>query len=127
MSTTIAVIGGGYGGVTVAKALDEVADVVLVEPRDAFVHNVAILRVLVDPTWSGRLFFPYDRLLERGRVVRDHAVGVDAGGVLLASGDRVDADYVVLATGSSYPFPAKVDVLETETATAQLRAAQKVQ
>jgi 2-polyprenyl-6-methoxyphenol hydroxylase-like FAD-dependent oxidoreductase len=45
--TAVAVIGGGYGGFAVAKGLDEFADVTLVEPRDAFVHNVAALRALV--------------------------------------------------------------------------------
>jgi NADH dehydrogenase FAD-containing subunit len=30
----VAVVGGGYGGASVAKALDDVADVVLIEPRD---------------------------------------------------------------------------------------------
>jgi NADH dehydrogenase FAD-containing subunit len=123
MSTTVAVVGGGYGGVTAAKALDEFADVVLVEPRDAFVHNVAVLRHLVDPGWSGRLFFPYDRLLARGKVIRDRAVAVDATGVTLGSGDRVEADYIVLATGSAYPFPAKVEELDSAAATATLRTA----
>src|ERR1035438_6971156 len=47
---TVVVIGGGYGGISAAKALDEVADVVLVEPKDAFVHNVAALRALTDPS-----------------------------------------------------------------------------
>lgn len=110
MSATVVVIGGGYGGVATAKALDEVADVVLVEPRDAFVHNVAALRGLVDPAWTDRLFLPYDRLLDRGRVVRDRAVLVEADAVTLGSGERIAADYLVLATGSTYPFPAKYDV-----------------
>src|ERR1019366_3454057 len=48
---TVVVVGGGYGGIAVAKALDEMANVVLVEPKDAFMHNVAALRALVDPTW----------------------------------------------------------------------------
>jgi NADH dehydrogenase FAD-containing subunit len=125
MTTTVAVVGGGYGGVTAAKALDDVADVVLIEPRDAFVHNVAALRVLVDPAWPGRLFFPYDRLLERGRVVRDQAVLVDTTGVTLASGDRVAADYLVLATGSTYPFPAKIDVPDSAEARTKLAATHK--
>ncbi|MDS0135827.1 MULTISPECIES: FAD-dependent oxidoreductase [unclassified Amycolatopsis] len=123
MSTTVAVVGGGYGGVTAAKALDEFADVVLIEPRDAFVHNVAILRHLVDPGWSGRLFFPYDRLLTRGKVIHDRAVAVDATGVTLGSGDRVPADYVVLATGSRYPFPAKVEETNSVEAAETLRDA----
>ena len=70
---TVVVVGGGYGGITVAKALDDTSDVVLVEPKDAFMHNVAALRALVDPTWLPRIFMPYQGLLARGRVVRDRA------------------------------------------------------
>jgi NADH dehydrogenase FAD-containing subunit len=33
---TVLVIGCGYGGIRVARALDDVADVTLVEPKDAF-------------------------------------------------------------------------------------------
>ena len=56
---TVVVVGGGYGGVNVAKALDDAADVVLVEPKDSFVHNVASLRALVDPSWLPRIYLPY--------------------------------------------------------------------
>jgi NADH dehydrogenase FAD-containing subunit len=49
----VVVLGGGYAGVQVARPLDDLADVVLVEPKDHFVHNVAALRALVDrPGWS---------------------------------------------------------------------------
>lgn len=104
---TVAVIGGGYGGINVAKLLDDVADVVLVEPKDTFEHNVASLRALVDPSWLPRIFLPYDGLLSHGRVVRDRAVKVESGQVTLGSGEYIDAGYIVLATGSTYPFPAK--------------------
>lgn len=121
MRATVAVVGGGYGGTAVASALDGTADVVLVGGGEAFVHNVAALRALVDPGWTDRIFLPYDHLLSHGRVVRDTAVHVDATGtVTLASGERVSADYTVLATGSSYPFPAKTDSGE-DTATAKAR------
>jgi NADH dehydrogenase FAD-containing subunit len=109
----VAVIGGGYAGISVAKSLDDVASVVLVEPKDAFVHNVAALRALVDPAWLPRIYLPYGGLLSHGRVVQDRAVKVDAGQVVLASGEELPADYIVLATGSSYPFPAKSDVDRT--------------
>jgi apoptosis-inducing factor 2 len=104
---TRVVVVGGYGGVTAAKALDEVADVVLVEQKDTFQHNVAALRALVQPDLLPRIFLPYDRLLSRGTVVRDRVVSVLSDGVLLASGRRLDASFVVVATGSRYPFPAK--------------------
>jgi NADH dehydrogenase FAD-containing subunit len=119
----VVVIGGGYAGSNVAKQLDEIADVTLVEPRDAFVHNVAALRALADPSWLPRIYLPYDRLLARGRVVRDRAAKVEPGRVTLASGDELDADYIVLATGSAYPFPAKTDIDDTAAAHDKVRAA----
>ena len=122
MTATVAVVGGGYGGIAVAKALDEIADVRLIEPRETFVHNVAALRAVTDPDWIGRLFLPYSRLLARGRVIRDRAVRVDAGSVTLGSGERIGAHYIVLATGSRYPFPAKLDLDEALAASAKLHA-----
>jgi NADH dehydrogenase FAD-containing subunit len=124
MSAQVVVVGGGYGGFKVAQALDDVADVVLVERKDAFVHNVAALRAAVDPEWAEKIFLPYDRLLRRGRVLRDRAVRVRPGEVTLARGGRVGADYIVLATGSTYPFPAKSPADDTATA---LRAYASVQ
>ncbi len=117
----VAVIGGGYGGFAVAKGLDAFADVTLVEPRDAFVHNVAALRALVEPEWLPAIFLPYDRLLAKGRVVRERAVEVDAGRVVLSSGEQLDPDYLVLASGSSYPYPAKSDTDDTRAAISRYR------
>ncbi|WP_214318286.1 FAD-dependent oxidoreductase [Nonomuraea sediminis] len=105
----VVIIGGGYGGASAAKALDRETDVVLVEPKDAFVQNAVSLRALVRPDWADNLFYPYDRLMERGRVIRERAASVDPKGVVLASGARVEADFLVLATGSGYPFPFKFD------------------
>lgn len=122
MPETVVVLGAGYGGVAVAKALDDVAEVVLVEPRDRFVHNVAMLRALVDPTWTDRIFLPYDRLLERGRVIRDRAVRVDGTLVTLGSGELIRPDYLVLATGSTYPFPAKAEADDSAQVMARLHA-----
>jgi NADH dehydrogenase FAD-containing subunit len=119
---TVVVVGGGYGGVRVAKALDETAQVILVEPRDAFMHNIAALRALVDPSWLSRIFFPYDKVLANGRVVHDRATLVEPNRVVTSSGEEIAADYVVLATGSSYPFPAKTDLVDTEAAHQQVRA-----
>jgi pyruvate/2-oxoglutarate dehydrogenase complex dihydrolipoamide dehydrogenase (E3) component len=89
------------------------------------VHNVAALRAVTDPDWIGRLFLPYSRLLARGRVIRDRAARVDAGSVTLGSGGQIEADYIILATGSRYPFPAKLDLDEALAASAKLRAARK--
>jgi NADH dehydrogenase FAD-containing subunit len=66
---TVVLVGGGYGGIAVAKALDETSDVVLVEPKDAFMHNIAALRAPVNPSWLPAIFLPYASLLTNGRVL----------------------------------------------------------
>src|SRR3954463_11863194 len=100
MDRAVVIIGGGYGGALGARGLDSEADVTLIDPREAFVNAAAALRALTRPDWAPNAFFPFRTLLERGRVIRDRATSVDPGGVTLASGGRVEADYLVLATGS---------------------------
>jgi apoptosis-inducing factor 2 len=117
------VVGGGFAGTAVAKGLDNVCQVVLVEPRDAFMYNIAALRALVDPTWLPRIFFPYDKLLSNGRVVQDRVVLAENDRVVTAAGEEIEADYIVLATGSRYPFPAKTDLIVGELARQQVRTA----
>jgi NADH dehydrogenase FAD-containing subunit len=109
----VIIVGGGYAGTTLARALDAALDVVLIEPREAFVHNVAAIRALVEPGLVDRIILPYDRLLNRGKVVRDRVSAVEQGGVALASGETISGDYVVLATGSTYaqPFKPTTDVM----------------
>ncbi|WP_157801241.1 FAD-dependent oxidoreductase [Sphingobium sp. LB126] len=107
MSKKLVIVGGGYGGIRLARELDEVMDVTLVEQRDQFVHNIALMRAVVDPSWLGRILLPYDRLLRRGQVVRDTAVGVRSGAVSLRDGGELVADQIVLAIGSTYPTPFK--------------------
>jgi NADH dehydrogenase FAD-containing subunit len=103
----IIVVGGGYAGTAVARALDAKFDVVLVEPREAFVHNVAAIRALVEPDLVDKIILPYDHLLKRGKVIRDRVSTVTEGAVTLVSGAQISGDYVVLATGSTYAQPFK--------------------
>ena len=103
----IIIVGGGYAGTTLARALDASFNVVLVEPRDAFVHNVAAIRAIVDQDLIEKIILPYDRLLKRGRVVRERVLSVAEGEVRLASGQSLSGDAIVLATGSTYAQPFK--------------------
>lgn len=107
MSKRIAIVGGGYIGADLAKSLDDSAQVTLIEPRSHFVHAPAMIRAVVDPSLTDRALIPYDRLLSKGRVLRARATGIDATGVTLDDGQRVEADYIVVATGSSNATPFK--------------------
>ncbi len=103
----VVIVGGGYVGFEVAKALDEQADVTLIEQREAFVQPPAAIRALLQPDLLDQIILPYDRLLSRGRVMRGRAVAVSQSEVTLDDGAAYPADYIVLATGSSYAAPFK--------------------
>lgn len=118
--TRVVVIGGGYGGVTVAKGLDPVADVVLVEQKDQFVHHAAALRAAVDDVWEHAIFMPYSYLLQNGKVVRGTVSKVEDNKVHIFGQEPIEADYIVLATGSSYPFPAKHNTSQASVAKARI-------
>ncbi|MGW3726525.1 NAD(P)/FAD-dependent oxidoreductase [Streptomyces sp. NPDC000851] len=105
----VVVIGGGYAGVRLAKRLDGTARVTLVDRKEIFFHRIASLRAGVRPEWSVTPFIPYDRLLSHGRVVVGKAIRVETGErqVVLATGERLPYDVLVIATGADYPEPAR--------------------
>ena len=103
----VTIVGGGYGGITIARALDDVAEVALIEQKDTFVNHAAALRATVDRGWAEKIFIPYDHLLSRGRVVHGTALAVKGTTVTVSGVGPIEADYLVLATGTAYPFPAK--------------------
>lgn len=103
----VVVIGGGYGGITVAKGLDALADVTLIEQKDQFVHHAAALRAAVDEVWEHAIFMPYTNLLRRGTFIQGTVQRIEGNTVHVFGQDPIEADYIVLCTGSTYPFPAK--------------------
>jgi hypothetical protein len=66
------------------------------------------------------VFFSYDHLLARGRVVHEYAQSVSPTQVRVSATAALDADFLVLATGTAYPFPAKFIESESRVATARL-------
>lgn len=115
----VTIVGGGYGGITAAKALDDVADVTLIEQKDSFVNHAAALRATVDRDWAEKIFLPYDGLLKNGRIVQGTVLSVDGTTVHVAGEAPIEADHLILATGTAYPFPAKY--MESSAAIAKAR------
>lgn len=133
MTQRIAIVGGGFLGAQLAQALQDHADVTLIEQNSHFVHAPAMVRALVQPHLLEQALVPYDHLLARGRVVQARAVQVDATGVTLADGRHIAADYTVVATGSGNgpafkPGEEGIDGLRAANARihAQLLGAQRV-
>lgn len=97
----IIIVGGGYIGASVAKSLQSVSDVTLIEPREQFVHAPAMLRSLVEPEVLEKALISYDAFLSSGHLIHQRALSVDETGVTITDGSRLSADYTVIATGST--------------------------
>lgn len=113
MSAHVVVVGGSYAGLSVARALDPHVRVTVVEPRDGFIHVIGMLRAVVDADFAPRVLMSYDGALHAGRFLRDRVVRLGERSVVLENGGELAADAVVLATGSTYPFPAKPESAES--------------
>jgi len=113
----VVVVGGGFGGATVAKHLrywgGEGVKVTLIEPKAH--HTSCVLSNLV---LNRRLRLSELRLSFEGlasqygvSVQRDRAVEVDGTGkrIRLKASGWLDYDYLVLSTGISFKKPAGVD------------------
>ncbi|KAF9114875.1 Apoptosis-inducing factor 2 [Mortierella sp. AM989] len=131
----IVVIGGSYGGIACVNKLqhhlpkDVNVAITLVESLDARYHCVASYRALVQKDFAKNLWIPYTNLFPKNsphKVLRGTVESIFYDHILLASnkpmevvpsdgqhGDtqsdprRIDFDYLVIATGSMIPSPAK--------------------
>ena len=108
----VVVVGGGYANIHIINFLEKTLDrtkynLVLVNPRPYYLHQVAALRMVVvdDPQLEKDSFIPYDKLpgvsFVQGKAVSIEETAPGKGGVVvLESGDRIEYVALVLATGS---------------------------
>lgn len=108
MSKKITIIGGGYAGTMLARELDAHAAISLIEPRDKWVHNVAMIRALARPELLDEIVMPYDGLLKNGQVVQGRVAAMDGNTAILEDGTEIAGDMTIIATGSSYAAPFKM-------------------
>jgi len=122
----VVIIGGGFGGLNAARALKHApVEIVLIDRANHHLFQPLLYQVATSVLPPTEIASPIRQLLRdqhnvtvlMGEVTR---VDITQQIVYVAGFDRpVAYDYLVLATGSSYPFPAKMasdKVTEAETA-----------
>ncbi|XP_024378258.1 uncharacterized protein [Physcomitrium patens] len=106
MKKKVVVVGGGVGGSAVAKKLEQVADVTLIDPKEYFEVPYAQMRCIVEPSFAKRSIIKHSEYLKTARVVQSAARGISGSEVITASGDHVEFDYLVITTGTTYSGPS---------------------
>ena len=128
----VVVVGGGYGGATVAKYLRMWSslgvDVTLVERNPQFISCPISNLVIGGDKTLADITLGYDGLRDKWgvKVIHDSVVGLDAGArkLTLASGGVLGYDRLVLSPGIEFMFD-QVPGLETEASRASVLHAWK--
>lgn len=123
----VVVIGGGYVGAPLARALDADHDVTLIDKLPVFFHRMAALRAAVDPESTTLPFLSRDRLLANGRIVTGEVVDIrpDERRLTLSDGSEIDYDVAVIATGELNQPVAQFAGSSLESAQAHVRTLQR--
>ena len=100
LACQLVIVGGGYGGVQLAVQLDSYCKVVLIDPKDAFHHNVGALRAIVEPAFIKKTLITYEEMLTHGSfiIIKDRVAScnVSRKTVTLAGGEEINYMYVCM-------------------------------
>jgi len=117
----VVVVGGSFAGIELVRRLAQTLPTgyktVWIEKNSHLNYSFNFPRFSVMVGQEHTAFIPYDGVASsapRGILTRvqDKAVEVTENQVILASGQKIDYAYLVIATGSSQPLP--VNVLSTD-------------
>jgi len=105
----VLIVGAGVAGRSCAKALDAHCNVVLIDRTAYYLHNIAALRASVQPGYEKSIIIPYDRLMNNGHFIVGEVSNITEKEVFLTGEiEPISYDYLIVATGSAYAFPFKV-------------------
>ena len=110
MTPHIVIIGGGFGGLSAARALRH-ADVrvTLIDRRNHHVFRPLLYQVATATLSPGDIAAPIRwilRSIKNVRVLLANATGIDVGAkrIELAEGGSLDYDWLIVATGSKHAY-----------------------
>ncbi|KAL3850261.1 hypothetical protein ACJIZ3_012143 [Penstemon smallii] len=101
----VVVVGGGVAGSLIAKSLQFIGDVTLIDTKEYFEIPWASLRSMVEPSFAERSIIYHKDYLTNGRLVVSKAIDISNSQVLTADGRQISYDYLVIATGHNDSSP----------------------
>lgn len=117
------IIGASFAGSFVAKRLDSLAGahITLIEKQEELFVSTSTPRALVKPWFAEKAFIPLTNLLNpRHQIIHSTVISCDLDKVTLGDGTCVRYDYLVIATGTSYGLPFKLQLESKELTMATL-------
>nr|UMM61352.1 apoptosis inducing factor 2 [Holothuria leucospilota] len=105
----IVVVGGGFAGAHAAKHLKDKCHLTIIDPREYLHYTIGSLRASVEPGFESKIFVPHaDAWGDSFKQGWATSIDPKKKVVVLESCEEVPYDIVIIATGSSGPFPGKL-------------------
>src|SRR3989344_3234719 len=102
------ILGGGFAGAKIAKALENIYDVILIDSKDYFEFTPGILRSIVNHQHLKKIQIPHNKYLKKARVITDKVKEITKKEIILSKkNQKIRFDYLVITLGSSYSPPIK--------------------
>jgi len=110
VSTKVVVAGGGFAGSLVARKLQNLCDVTLIDTKEYFEFIPSFPVVSAIPSYGNKIRSMHTSYLKHTKVVVDEQgiTSVDKKTVTLGNGKQIPYDYLCLCTGSYYDLK-KID------------------
>ena len=102
----VVVIGGGFAGSEITKRLEKDFDVTLIDVTDYFEFTPGVLRTIVEPEHIKKIQVFYTSYLKKAEVITEEVREVARKYVKVGK-KRLNFDYLVICSGSTYSSPIK--------------------
>jgi NADH dehydrogenase FAD-containing subunit len=100
----LVIIGGGFAGSKIAKALENKFEVTLIDTKDYFEFTPGILPAIVDPECMREIRVLHTHYLKKAMVMTGRVQKISKNEVFLKN-KKIPFDYLVIASGSRYSYP----------------------
>ena len=101
------IIGGGFAGAKIAKALEKRFDVILIDSKDYFEFTPSVLRTIVEPEHIKKIQVLHSHYLKKTKIINACVTELKNSYVKTDKNKKYYFDYLVIASGSRYQFPFK--------------------
>src|SRR3989344_3608122 len=102
----VVIIGGGFAGSYIAKSVEELFDVTLIDNKDYFEFTPGILRTIIIPEHRKKIQALHSSYLKQTNIIKGQVTKVSETEVFIGE-KKLNFDYLIICSGSRYNTPIK--------------------